>query len=219
MPQLSKKKPKSATTCQISILCALLVYHQQILSPTSLVYTALKLLYIAFCYSFIYIYMLYWISMFPCASFCIMAAAFCIKRQWIFLNMWHKFSDIKHNSVFVFQLHVLYTWLPELQQILSFKLSITFALNYKAQKISSWFSYTPHFLTSTQKNIKNYKIFCENILYISSLWRQRPRWHQEQQHLRLSWKAGDRIHQYVKKFSLWKRMLLTKLWKINKEKF
>ena len=52
-----------------------------------------KLLYTAFHHSIIYIYMLYQISMFPLATFCIMATAFSIKRQWIFLKMQHNCSN------------------------------------------------------------------------------------------------------------------------------
>ena len=47
---------------------------------TLYVYTTLKLLYIAFHHGIIHIYVFYWISMFPWATFCIMATI-CIKRQ------------------------------------------------------------------------------------------------------------------------------------------
>jgi len=55
-----------------------------------------NLLYIEFCHSFIYIYMFYWISTFPWATFCIMSSV-SINRQWILLKTQNNISDIRHN--------------------------------------------------------------------------------------------------------------------------
>jgi len=103
------KIPKPTTTYLNCILYTILMYQQHILSlhPVCLHHTT-----VAVCCVLSQLhhhYMLYWISMFPWASFCIMATA-CIKTQWIFLKMQHNFSDIRHNSLFAIPSPVLYTW-------------------------------------------------------------------------------------------------------------